>query len=201
MAQLHLNSVIGFVVLPGIVFGAAYFPILRTLSRSLVAAYSRADERKRALAGGVDIVLVATAWWSYLNSGSLQFLILGLIYVGFRDAILGRSAGKFLFGIVVVSLETGQPSGIGHSMRRNLVFLIPGANIVALFLEPVTIVRDPQGQRLGDRMALTQVVEGFGLKDLAESLVRWLSFNSLLFDEVSRRPERAPGKAERRRAA
>ena len=31
-------------------------------------------------------------------------------------------------------------------------------------------MRDPQGQRLGDRLAMTQVVDGYGVKDLVSDL-------------------------------
>ena len=48
--------------------------------------------------------------------------------------------------------------------------MIPGANVIAVFLETKTIIRDPQGLRLGDRFALTQVVEGFGAKDLVAAI-------------------------------
>jgi hypothetical protein len=76
-------------------------------------------------------------------------------------------------------------------VRRNLLFLIPGANVVALFLEARTIVRDPQGQRLGDRLAFTQVVDGFAVREFARAFVEWLN---RLVPEVLRglRPRRRP---------
>lgn len=82
--------------------------------------------------------------------------------------------GKFILGLVVISLETGRPSSLAGSVRRNLILLLPGANVVAIFLEVRTVVRDPQGQRLGDRLAQTQVVEGLGAKDLVKSFQDWL---------------------------
>jgi hypothetical protein len=64
---------------------------------------------------------------------------------------------------------------------------------VAAFLEASTIVRDSQGQRLGDRFALTQVVEGFGAKDVVAAVQEWwLDFIGRL-DRNSRKPRRAPG--------
>jgi hypothetical protein len=90
-----------------------------------------------------------------------------------RDSLSGRSIGKFCCGLVVVNLMTGRPCGRGASISRNALFLLPGANVVAAFLEMATIVRDRQGQRLGDRFALTQVVEGFGAKDLAKAAQQW----------------------------
>jgi hypothetical protein len=63
---------------------------------------------------------------------------------------------------------------VSGSVRRNLLLLLPGANVVAIFLEARTIIADPQGQRLGDRLAQTQVVEGAGARDLVKSLQDWL---------------------------
>ncbi len=101
------------------------------------------------------------------------FLFVGGTYLLLRDSMSGRSIGKFCCGLVVVNLMTGRPCGRGASISRNALFLLPGANVVAAFLEMATIVRDRQGQRLGDRFALTQVVEGFGAKDLAKAAQQW----------------------------
>jgi uncharacterized RDD family membrane protein YckC len=89
-------------------------------------------------------------------------------YVLLRDAIFGRSVGKFLFGLMVVNLETNRPASVFDSTTRNLMFVLPGINIAAVPLETRTLVRDELGQRLGDRMALTQVVDGFGAKELVK---------------------------------
>jgi hypothetical protein len=51
----------------------------------------------------------------------------------------------------------------------------------------MTIIRDPQGQRLGDRLAQTQVIEGLGAKDLATSFQRWWMS---LFGELERNSRR-----------
>ena len=58
------------------------------------------------------------------------------------------------------------------SVARNLVFLFPGVNLVAVILEGITVGRDPWGYRLGYRLARTQVVAGFGARDLAASFLR-----------------------------
>jgi len=55
-------------------------------------------------------------------------------------------------------------------VARNVLFVLPGANIAALFLETWTLARDPLGLRLGDRLAMTQVVDGYGAKDLAKDV-------------------------------
>jgi uncharacterized RDD family membrane protein YckC len=153
--------------------GLVYYPILRKLSVGLITSYAKADVRKRALAAMADGVFVANALFYYWSWGSPLYLLLGVAYLLLRDGF-GRSLGKFLFGLVVVNLETGRPSGWRASIGRNVLFVLPGANITAVFLEASTIIRDPQGQRLGDRFALTQVVEGYGATDLVKEASQWL---------------------------
>jgi hypothetical protein len=75
------------------------------------------------------------------------------------------------------------------------VFVLPA--VFFTLVEPITVVRDLQGQRLGDRVAQTQVVEGFGARDLAASFQRWwLSFVADL-NPILRRPGREPAEVER----
>ena len=69
---------------------------------------------------------------------------------------------------------------------------MPGLNIVAGVLEPFTIVRDPQGQRLGDRLAHTQVVEGLGARELTKIVQR-----ELLAIRFAREPTDEPVEAPR----
>lgn len=45
-------------------------------------------------------------------------------------------------------MRPGRPSTLAGSVRRNLLLLLPGANVVAIFLEAGTVVRDPQGRPL-----------------------------------------------------
>lgn len=159
-------ALFSFSLLSAITMARVYHQILAKLSVGLISPYSKADVRKRALAATADGLVVAVAFFYYLSLGSPLYPLLGGAYLLLRDAVAGRSFGKFLFGLVVVSLETGRPCGWRASAGRNVLLLLPGANIVAAILEASTIVRDPQGQRLGDRFALTQVVEGFGARDL-----------------------------------
>jgi uncharacterized RDD family membrane protein YckC len=176
----------------------AYYPILNKLSFGLVSLYPKADMTKRALATTVDVMLVVVALFYYNRFQALRYLILASVYVLLKDAVGGRSVGKFLFGLFVVDLETGRPSGYGACIRRNALFVLPGANVVAAFLEVRTLVRDPLGQRLGDRFALTQVIEGFGAKDLVTGVQQWLldlmeQLGEQLGDRV-RKPGRVPVK-------
>lgn len=182
---------LGFFVLPALAFSLGYFPALNRLTVGLVSPYAKADVRKRLYAAAVDSLLVATTGAFALILQMPWVLVAGGLYLLLRDSVQGQSLGKALFGLVVISLETGKPATFASSVRRNLLLLLPGANIVAAFLETMTIVRDVQGQRLGDRLAQTQVIEGFGAKDLVASLLEWWR---RFLPEVSRaaRPKRAP---------
>ena len=185
------DVVLGFFVLPALAFALGYFPALNRLTVALVSPYARADVRKRLYAAAVDSLLVATTGVFSQILQSPWYLVAGALYLLLRDSVQGQSLGKLLFGLVVISLETGRPATIVSSVQRNLLFLLPGANVPAAFLETMTLVRDVQGQRLGDRLAHTQVIEGFGVTDLARSWIDWLTS---LWPELhrARRPKRAP---------
>ena len=112
------------------------------------------------------------------------------VYLVFRDAIAGQSLGKFLVGQVVVHVDTGQRCRLAGSVKRNLMLILPGANLAAIFLEARTVIHDPQGQRLGDRLAHTQVVEGFGAQEVVRSLQRWWADFLANLPRAARRPGR-----------
>jgi uncharacterized RDD family membrane protein YckC len=158
------------------VFGVVYLPVLMRQPKAFVSPYARADVRKRASAAIADGLLVATCVVLYSTQDSLLFIAVGAAYLLFRDAMFipGQSVGKFLFGVRVISLAHGRPCSRLQSAQRNFILLVPGLNVVAAVLESVAIVRDPQGQRLGDTLANTQVVEGLSAKELATSLQRAL---------------------------
>ena len=170
---------LGF-ILPALLFAALYFPAVAKLSLALISPYAKADVPKRLLAATIDAVPVVMSWLLYRDSGSPVFLVIGAGYLVLRDSMRGQSLGKLLLGLTVINIETGQPCSLKSSVWRNVLFLIPGANVAALFLEPITVVRDPQGQRLGDKLAQTQVIEGLGVRELAASFQRW--WRSVLSD-------------------
>jgi hypothetical protein len=66
---------------------------------------------------------------------------------------------------------------------------------MAIVLESITLIRDPQGQRLGDRLAHTQVIEGLGAKDLATSFQEWWM---KVFGELERDSRRRRGQPAER---
>jgi uncharacterized RDD family membrane protein YckC len=170
----NLRTLLGILLVPAVAFALAYVPIVTHLSKGLVSHYAKADLRKRFSAAFVDGLVVVIFWYWYWTTGAVPYAAIGASYLLLRDAIGGQSVGKLLVGIVVMDLTTGRAASIPGSINRNLLLLLPGANAVAIFLEARTIVADPQGQRLGDRLAQTQVVEGAGAGDLVKSFQEWL---------------------------
>jgi hypothetical protein len=188
------NLLFGGLMLPAMFFTLVYFPAMK-LSLVLVSPYAKANVDRRLCAAAVDGLLVAACWLAYWKAGSAPLAIAASLYLLLRDAIGGQSIGKFLVGQVVVSVDTGERCGPAGSIKRNLFLVIPGANLAAIVLEARTLVHDRQGQRLGDRLAHTQVVEGFGARDVVKDLQQWwLSFLAQLpgaAGRPGRRPERA----------
>jgi hypothetical protein len=159
-------------VLPAALFALLYFPALK-LSLMLVSSYPKANLRMRMYGAAIDGLLVTwcgVAWW---HTASVSYVAAAFLYLCFRDSFGGQSIGKFLVGQVVIHVDTGRRCSVGGSMRRNLLLILPGANLVAVILEARTMARDPQGQRLGDRLAHTQVVEGLGARDVIRDLQQW----------------------------
>jgi uncharacterized RDD family membrane protein YckC len=186
--------VITFVVLAAALFVALYVPAVTRFSRGLASPYGKANVRRRLAAAAIDGLLVVTCLGFYTALESLLFIALGAAYALLRDAVSGQSVGKFLFSLIVIRLENGRPCNLSSSAARNAMFLLPGANVAAVFLEALTIARDPQGQRLGDHIARTQVVEGLGARELIKLFQQELL--GLSGEIRVRRPRRSPAEVE-----
>ena len=132
-----------------VLFALAYQPALVYFSLNFVTSYTRADNTKRAFAATIDALLLATCVLLYRYSGAPVFLVAGAGYLLERDAVRGQSLGKFCLGLTVISVETGRPAGAASSARRNLLFLVPGANIAAVFLGPSRLPGIRRGSGLG----------------------------------------------------
>jgi len=195
--EVGLPAVVGLVLMPAVVFAMVYPSLVHRLSRALVSPYAKVDVRRRLSAALIDALVAATlAVWS-ATTGMLGYLALSAGYLLLRDAIGGQSVGKLLVGLIAIDLHSGRPASFVESVKRNSILLLPGANIVAIFLEGRTILIDPQGQRLGDRLAETQVVEGKGARDLVRSVQDWWLH---LGDALGRAPGRRrtqPGQRDR----
>ena len=194
-----MTTILAVLVVAAITFALAYSSIVTYVTRGLISPYAKADVRKRLTAASIDGLLVVTLCLFRWIVDAPLYLALAAVYLLLRDAIGGQSIGKIFLGLVVIDLHSGRLSSLSGSIRRNFLFLLPGANLVAIFLEARTIISDPQGQRLGDRLAQTQVVEGAGAKDLVKSLQDWLlSLGDALGDAAGRRRRRrVPGRIDR----
>ena len=198
MLHMNMQTVVGLAGL-AVSFALMYPMLLAKLSLSLASPYAKAESRPDALdAATIDGLPVASIFALYRSSASIAFLAIGAVCILLRDAVCGRSLGKFLLGLTVVRLETGRPGSARDSVSRNVIFLLPGANVAGVFLEARTLSRDQQGLRLGDRLAMTQVVDGYGAKDLALDIQALLE-NSATQPGVStgRRRRRAPARVDR----
>lgn len=188
--------VIAALALSAFLFAVVYARLLETVLPGLASPYTKADIGRRFSAVMVDALLVMSTWVLFRYYGSVVYLIVGLLYVVFKDSFVGRSIGKFCFGLVVMDLLTGRPCGRINSAKRNVLFVVPGPNISAAFLESATMIRDPQGQRLGDRLAHTQVVEGLGVRDFAAAFQRWWQDFVARLERTPGRPRRLPVKVD-----
>ncbi len=133
-------TLLSILLLAAITFALAYSSIVMYVSRGLISPYAKADVRKRLTAASIDGLLVVTLCLvSWIGRAPL-YLALGAGYLLLRDAIGGQSIGKILFGLVVIDLTTGRVASVSDSVKRNLLLLLPGANVVAIFLEARTIM-------------------------------------------------------------
>lgn len=165
------TSTITLLVLPAILLAVTYPMVVARFSTGLVSPYPKADVRRRFTAATIDALLCTTALSLFITLRSPAILVIGATYLLLRDAFGGQSVGKFFLSLVVVSVRTGQPCTIAGTVQRNFLLVVPGANVVAVYLEVRMILRDPQGQRLGDRLAQTQVVDGYGARELIRSVM------------------------------
>jgi hypothetical protein len=114
-------------------FTALYFPAMARWSRALASPDAKADVQRRMAAATLDGLLILTCVVFYVATESTTLLLVGAGYALLRDSIGGQSIGKFFCSLSVIRLDTGQPAGLRSSVQRNVVLLIPGANIPLCF--------------------------------------------------------------------
>jgi uncharacterized RDD family membrane protein YckC len=135
---------------------------------------ARPDPVKRIAAGLVDgIPAYLIAFIPFLGG------LISATYLVLRDGLptenaQAQSLGKRLLGLKTIRLPGGEPCDYFTSMLRNLPFAVPALIMVhpgrgwimgsfiwgALFLiELLLIIVDDHGERLGDRLAKTMVVD------------------------------------------
>jgi|RhiMethySRZTD1v2_1073278.scaffolds.fasta_scaffold157631_2 uncharacterized RDD family membrane protein YckC len=200
MLQVNTQAVVGLAGL-AVSFALVYPILLAKLSLAIASPYTKVELPRRLYAATIDVLLVASIFAASWSSSSIALAASGTAYILLRDMVRGRSLGKFLFGLTVISLETGQPASARDSVARNVLFVLPGANLAAVFLEARTLGRDPQGLRLGDRLAMTQVVDGYGARDLAKDVQASIEDAAAQIGTSTGRRRRPRAPARRDRAA
>jgi len=136
-------------------------------------ALQKADLMKRFVAAVIDGVLAGVVGVIPVIGG-----LIGAAYMLLRDGLEidfmdGRSLGKKVMKLRPVRLDGG-PMDISTSVKRNIPFAIgpvimivpvigwvigPLVAIVIDLVESVLVLTDPQGRRIGDKMAETMVIE------------------------------------------
>ncbi len=122
----------------------------------------------RVMAKLVDIIIIAIVIKTIPQVGYFA----GLVYLLISDGLFdGRSLGKKIIKLRVISLPGGTPGTFRDSMLRNITFIlsfllykIPLLGwifvILILTLEFLLLLGNSEGMRLGDDVANTMVVEG-----------------------------------------
>ena len=127
------------------------------------------------LRAGARLVDIGIAWLLYIATGPAG-IVMALLYILFADAMIyGQSLGKKLFGVKAIFLPTRSVVRHRDSVLRNAPFglviifaMMPDLGVKAFVggalviggIEAVRAWRDPQGLRLGDLWAQTQVIDG-----------------------------------------
>ncbi|MBF0557776.1 MAG: RDD family protein [Nitrospirae bacterium] len=122
----------------------------------------------RVIAKLLDFIIIATAIKAVPQVGYFA----GLVYLLISDGLFdGRSLGKKVMRLRVISQEAGTPGTFRDSIVRNITFAfslilykIPLLGwffvLLALVLEFLLMLGNDEGMRLGDDLANTRVVEG-----------------------------------------
>jgi uncharacterized RDD family membrane protein YckC len=129
---------------------------------------AKAGSLLRTIAKLVDFIIIALAIKAVPQVGYFA----GLAYLLISDGLFdGRSLGKKIIRLRVISPETGNPGTFRDSMVRNITFAfslllykIPLLGwffvlLIAVF-EFLLMLGNEDGMRLGDDLANTKVVEG-----------------------------------------
>lgn len=127
----------------------------------------RAGLLLRGVAKAIDFIIVAAAAEIIPRAGFFA----GLAYLFISDGLFeGRSLGKQLIGLRVISTTTGKICSVKDSILRNLVLCIgvllwkiPLVGwifmVLILAFEFIMLLGSKEGMRLGDEIAKTTVIE------------------------------------------
>lgn len=125
--------------------------------------FTPADWQTRSLAFLIDLIVYLALFYGVGGFGPF----LAMLYILFRDGIFsGQSIGKKVMGIQVVHTD-GRAVHLVDSSFRNVLFLFYVVFPVAIVVETVALLRNPEHRRLGDRIAKTRVIRKEAVAALA----------------------------------
>lgn len=120
---------------------------------------TKANIVNRLLAGAVDFGIATVIYLIFTKSLKIN-IIFSSIFILFRDCLNGgKSPGKIIFNIKTQKSSDQTPSTYKESILRNFFFTIPIINYLMIAIELFLIYWDVDGLRVGDRIAMTQVVD------------------------------------------
>ncbi len=140
--------------------------------------FVKAGPNKRVCAYLIDSCVIAVPCIAVqFLAGSMFSTIVWLVYLLIKDCFNGQSLGKKLVGIQIVDMDNA-PAGPNQTVMRNLFWIVvcvlplfnPYLGLLSaaiVIYEYVALIRDPFGQRFGDKMSLTRVY------DLKPHLADW----------------------------
>jgi uncharacterized RDD family membrane protein YckC len=123
-------------------FCAAFFPVTRAVKG--VWLMSATDHRWHGGSLAMDPICIV-------------FFFAMAAYYALLEGLAGRTVGKRLAGIRVVSMDGGRP-GLCRSLVRNALRMadgLPALNLLGILL----VLTSPERARFGDRVAGTRVVK------------------------------------------
>lgn len=99
------------------------------------------------------------AIWAWVIFSLLVFV--PTVYASIKDGLgKGQSWGKQIMNLMVINIDTNAPCSKGESFVRNFVsWLITGIPYVGWVIEPLMLLIRPDGRKVGDLAARTQVID------------------------------------------
>lgn len=94
--------------------------------------------------------------WFVSDPLCMAFLALMFLYFVLLEGLTGRTPGKWVLQLRVVSTDGGRP-GLTKALLRNVLRVVDNLPAVGI-LGAILIVTSPDGARFGDRVAGTRVV-------------------------------------------
>lgn len=126
----------------------------------IASIYLSTEREKFERAFGIEVNTTAENWIFFIIIPFILLLI-PLYYTIFRDSFgNGQSIGKIFFDLQTISLRTNKKCSKLDSFLRNMITplfaIIPFAGSL---IEPIMVMANKDGMRVGDFIARTKVIE------------------------------------------